>query len=187
MFYENSPWNWRIVKRGNNEKEYICFFVLVLFTVSGCKSNVWGNDYRFNTREIFANNNGKNIFGIVYIPINAGTKMPTVIYSHGYGGNNSGGRIYAEALAKKGIAVYCFDFCGGGNQSRSDGKTTDMSVFTEKSDLEAVISMMKAQDFVDSNNLFLMGISQGGMVSAMAAAEQSNAIRCLQFDLNCLL
>jgi pimeloyl-ACP methyl ester carboxylesterase len=77
------------------------------------------------------------------------------------------------------VAVYCFDFCGGSHQSKSDGKTTDMSVFTEKSDLEAVIAMMKNQDFVDSNNLFLMGLSQGGMVSAMTAADQPDAIRGL--------
>jgi pimeloyl-ACP methyl ester carboxylesterase len=54
-----------------------------------------------------------------------------------------------------------------------------MSVFTEKSDLEAVIEMIKGLDFVDNNNLFLLGSSQGGMVSAMTAAGQPNAIRGL--------
>jgi dienelactone hydrolase len=166
----------RLPKGTAMTKNVFGLFTVVLFIFTGCKNNLWG---RFNTREINCNNNGKNIFGIAYIPLNAGAKMPAVIYSHGYGGTNSGGRIYAEALARKGIAVYCFDFCGGGNASRSDGKPTDMSVFTEKSDLEAVISMMKSQDFVDSNNLFLMGISQGGMVSAMTAAEQPHAIRGL--------
>jgi pimeloyl-ACP methyl ester carboxylesterase len=137
------------------------------------------NDYRFNTREIPCNNNGKNIYGIAYIPVNMGEKMPTVIFSHGYGGTNMDGRAYAEALARKGIAAYCFDFCGGGHASRSDGKTTEMSVFTEKSDLEAVIETVKSFEFADSDNLFLLGGSQGGLVSAMAVADQPDAIRGL--------
>jgi pimeloyl-ACP methyl ester carboxylesterase len=138
-----------------------------------------GDDYRFNTKEISCNNNGKNIYGVAYIPVNTGEKMPVVIFSHGYGGTNRNGRVYAEALARKGIAAYCFDFSGGSPASRSDGKTTEMSVFTEKGDLEAVIEMVKSFDFADTNKLFLLGESQGGMVSAMTAADQPDTIRGL--------
>ena len=44
---------------------------------------------------------------------------------------------YAKALAKKGYAVYCFDFCGGSPGSRSSGSTLEMSIFTEQKDLAA--------------------------------------------------
>lgn len=98
----------------------------------------------------------------MYIPQNAGEKMPAVISSHGFGGTHSVGTRYAENLAENGYVVYCFDFCGGSPSSQSDGSTLEMSLFTEKADLEAVIAMVQGLDYVDSDNLFLMGTSQGG-------------------------
>lgn len=64
-------------------------------------------------------------------------------------------------------------------RSKSDGSTLDMSVFTEQKDLEAVIDLMQAQDYVDQKNLFLMGTSQGGAVSAITASEHPDEIRGL--------
>lgn len=52
-----------------------------------------------------------------------------------------------------------------------------MSVFTEKADLEAVLSMIQSLDYVDSERIFLMGTSQGGMVSAMTGAAHLEEIR----------
>ncbi len=99
------------------------------------------------------------------------------IFSHGFGGTHSVGAQYAEALAENGYVVYCFDFCGGSPSSRSDGSTLEMSIFTEQADLEAVISMMQELEYVDSNNLFLMGTSQGGAVSAITGAAHPDKIR----------
>ena len=87
------------------------------------------------------------------------------------------GTQYAEALAEHGYVVYCFDFCGGRSGSRSDGSTLEMSVFTEQADLEAVIAMMQGLEYVDSENLFLMGTSQGGAVSAITGAAHKEEIR----------
>ena len=103
--------------------------------------------------------------------------MPAVIFSHGFGGTHSVGRQYAENLAENGYVVYCFDFCGGSPSSQSDGSTLEMSLFTEQKDLEAVISMMQGLDYVDSENLFLMGTSQGGAVSAITGAAHPQEIR----------
>lgn len=86
---------------------------------------------------------------------------------------------YAQALAEKGYAVYCFDFCGGSYSSQSDGSPLDMSLRTEQADLEAVICMVQELDFIDADNLFLMGTSQGGAVSAVTAADHPNEIRGL--------
>jgi pimeloyl-ACP methyl ester carboxylesterase len=154
--------------------------VAIIFTNCAAKTAAaQEKTYTYTTETIYCSNNGKNIYGIVYIPAHTLPKMPLVIFSHGYSGTNAVGKIYAESLARNGIAAYCFDFCGGSPQSKSDGETTDMSVFTEKSDLEAVVSMMQSQKFVDSNNIFLMGESQGGVISAMTAAEQPDDIRGL--------
>lgn len=133
--------------------------------------------YEFETQELFAKRDDNQIFGVVYIPQNAGERMPTVIFSHGFGGNYQVGAGYAEALAKKGYVVYCFDFCGGSTGSRSDGSTLEMSIFTEQADLEAVIQMIQQQSYVDKENIFLMGSSQGGAVSAITAAANKEEIQ----------
>ena len=87
------------------------------------------------------------------------------------------GEPYAAALASHGYVVYCFDFCGGSPQSQSSGSTLEMSLFSEQADLEAVISMVQALDYVDSDNLFLLGTSQGGAVSAITGAAHPEEIR----------
>lgn len=133
--------------------------------------------YEFETQEIYTRRDGNQIYGLLYVPKNAGEKMPAVIFSHGFGGNYQVGTQYAEAFAGKGYVVYCFDFCGGSPGSRSDGSTLDMSIFTEQADLEAVIHMMQEQPVVDEKNIFLMGTSQGGAVSAITAAANKEEIK----------
>ena len=68
-------------------------------------------------------------------------------------------------------------FRGGSPGSRSDGSTTQMSIFTEESDLKAVIAMVQWLDLIDRGRIFLFGTSQGGLVSAMAAADLQEEIR----------
>lgn len=113
----------------------------------------------------------KRIYGVLYRPETAQGRLPLVIVSHGFGGNNQWGKPYAEVLTKRGYLVYCFDFCGGGNRSRSDGKTTEMSIFTERDDLKAVLHNLRQLPEVDTTRITLMGESQGGIVTAITAAE----------------
>lgn len=133
--------------------------------------------YEYQTEELYASRDGKQIYGVIYIPQNAGEQMPAIIYSHGFGGSHQYGTQYAEAMAARGYVVYCFDFCGGSPGSHSDGSTLEMSLFTEQADLEAVIEMMQGMDYVDSSNLFLLGTSQGGAVSAITAADHPDEIK----------
>lgn len=133
--------------------------------------------YSYTTQELPAQVDGHAIYGKIYIPDGAREPMPAVIFSHGYGGTHAIGAPYAQALAEKGFVVYCYDFRGGSNASRSDGSPLEMSVFTEKADLEAVLSMLQSLDYVDGERIFLMGTSQGGMVSAMAGAAHPEEVR----------
>lgn len=133
--------------------------------------------FEYETQEMYAQRDGNQIYGVIYVPKNAGEKMPAVIFSHGFGGNYQVGAQYARALAERGIVAYCFDFCGGSPGSRSDGSTLEMSIFTEQADLEAVIHMMQKLPYVDNSNLFLMGSSQGGAVSAITAAAHKEEIK----------
>lgn len=100
-----------------------------------------------------------------------GVKLPAVILSHGFNGNRKGVLKYAEVVARWGYTAFCFDFCGGGPDTESDGQTYDMTVFSEKEDLKAVLQYVKSLAYIDSSRIILMGFSQGGFVSALAATE----------------
>ena len=52
----------------------------------------------------------------------------------------------------------------------------DMSIFTEQEDLEAVLSMIQNLEYVDTDHIFLLGSSQGGLVSAITAADHRDEI-----------
>ena len=134
--------------------------------------------YDYEVREIYCENNGKKIYGEAYIPKTDG-KLTTVITSHGLGANHNSGASYAKKYAPKGYAVYTFDFCGGSNSNnpnKSDGSPLEMSVMTEVSDLEAVLTAAKSWDFVDPDRIFLQGGSQGGLVSAITGINHQDEI-----------
>ena len=97
--------------------------------------------------------------------------LPVAVVSHGFMANQRSVKAYAEHLAEMGYAAFTFDFCGGCLRGTSDGRTTSMSVLTEKEDLKAVVNYAGSLLFTDQNSLLLMGCSQGGFVSALAAEE----------------
>ena len=132
----------------------------------------------YEEHEIVVENHSLKIWGIAYIPDTEADTYPLVICSHGLGGNYHSCMEYAELLASHGIATYCFDFCGGGG-NRSDGSILDMSLLTEADDLSAIISDALTWDFVDKDKIILLGESQGGAASAIAAARNSEIINGL--------
>ena len=90
-----------------------------------------------------------------------------VILSHGFLANQSTTRDYAVALAEQGFLAVTFDFNGGGIGSKSDGKSVDMTLLTEKEDLLAVVKAVHEQ--FHPLSISLMGCSQVGFVSALTA------------------
>lgn len=134
----------------------------------------------FTTRETHCQTrDGKDIWGMLYLPDTGGEKKPLVIMAHGYNGTHKEPQPYAECLAGQGVACYIFDFCGGGNQSRSEGKTTEMTIFTEKENVEDITHIVKSWDFVDSTRVALMGCSQGGLVASLTAAAHPEMFKAL--------
>lgn len=102
-----------------------------------------------------------------------------IVMSHAFLSNQKIIKKYAEALAAAGYTVFTYDFCGGAIRGKSDGKFSDMSIDTEKSDLNAVIAHVAALPYVDSSQLVLLGASQGGFVSCLVAAEHPELVRKL--------
>ena len=106
-------------------------------------------------------------------------KLPLVILSHGFGNTYDFIEPYAQKLAQQGFLVYIFDFVGGSHNSRSGGSMTDMSVFTEQEDLTAVLKQLRKESYVDESRVFLAGYSQGGVVSALTAADNPDLVKGL--------
>ena len=115
------------------------------------------------------------IRGIEYRP--KGDKLPIVIISHGFLLNRDSVKRYAKYFARQGYAAFVFDFCGGvAIGGRSSSRTTKMTINTEIDDLKSVIEYAKTLSYTDSDNINLMGCSQGGLVSALVSAELQEEI-----------
>ena len=156
----------------------ICaIIVLVLSTLilSSCKDTKKDENepMSFIIEELYTTNGELNIYGKIYIPTKASEteKFPAVVLSHSANLTADSMNAYCIGFAERGYVAYAFDFCGGSSNSRSDGSTQDMTIFTEMDDLKAVINTIKNLDYVNPNKLFLFGTSQGGLVSALVAND----------------
>lgn len=121
---------------------------------------------------------GKEIFGKLYEPAEEGT-YGAVILSHGYNGSHNDFDTECKELARHGYVAYAYDFCGGSVNSKSSLNTTEMTIFTEKKDLLAVFDDIGNLEKVDKKRIFLFGGSQGGLVSALTAAELGSRVKAL--------
>lgn len=123
--------------------------------------------------ELYCHKGDSQIYGKLYRPaaVAATEALPTVILAHSASLTADAMDAYATALAADGYCAYAFDFCGGSDDSRSDGATADMTVFTEVDDLKAVIAELKTNAGVDGSKVFVLGSSQGGLVAALTAED----------------
>ena len=136
--------------------------------------------YEVEVRRLSVRSGVNTLFGELLLPREHSGPLPTIICCHGINGSYRYFRAFAGmSLAMSGFAVYCFDFHGGSDRSRSGGRMTDMSVFTERDDLNAVIDTILNLDSTDRDKLFLLGESQGGFVAGITAAERGREIRGL--------
>lgn len=135
---------------------------------------------KYRSRELRAQRDGLSIYGQLYLPGDyAGGALPCVVCAHGFGANYLHNVPYAWYLAERGYAVCCFDFCGGGYASKSDGNPLDMSLASELADYEAILDELVTQPEVDADNVYLMGEGQGGFVATMAAHARPEVARGL--------
>ncbi|MDE7308537.1 MAG: alpha/beta fold hydrolase [Lachnospiraceae bacterium] len=129
-----------------------------------------------NVEELCIQNGENTIYGKLYVPVEEG-KHPVIILSHGYNGTNNDFVNECKYYAQNGYLAYAFDFCGGSGGSKSTGKTTDMTIFTEKSDVLAIFDYFQTMENVDTEQIFLFGGSQGGLVTALAAEERAEKVK----------
>lgn len=107
--------------------------------------------------------------------------VPTIIFSHGLGAHGSEFLKEALELAGTGIATYIFDFIGGSEDSASGGSFQQMSVETERVQLDAILTQALTWGEVDSQRTYLGGHSQGGLLSCMLASSRNDVAGIILF------
>lgn len=125
---------------------------------------------------LWIENGDRRIYGVLHNPFSDGEKHPIAIVSHGFNGTHHFAKDYFEPLAELGYMTYAFDFPCGSVNSRSDSNTMNMSILDEQSDLQAIINHFLQQPYVDAERIVLIGESQGGLVSALAANEMHKEV-----------
>ena len=168
--------------------------VVAIYCVShfvGFPECVGSKKYDYTTQEIHVEHDGINLYGKVLVPKGEkNAKYTTVIYAHGAESDYKADYTTLESLAQSGIACYTFDFYGWTNRSTGPKGTAwfkgaprgvddayEKQVLEQVKDLNAVIEKVKTFDFVDTNNIFLLGSSMGGATVATAAVTHSDDIR----------
>lgn len=139
-----------------------------------------GSETTFETviTELHSKADGIDIYGQMYTPKGKDGKLPVVVLSHSSSLTHAAMAPYAEYLVEKGYAAYCFDFCGACDDSKSTGRTTEeMTVFTEVEDLGIVLDRIRTLDYIDLDNVFVLGSSQGGLVTALVAEKRPSDIK----------
>ena len=132
-------------------------------------------DGTYTVKEYDFQSNGKNLYARAFVP-HASGRVPLVIFSHGLGANAWHEEEVQKALAKAGIAVFSLEFAGGSSSATpmSEGLTTEMSVLTEVQNLKDAIRIASGMEYTDPQKIYLMGSSQGGLVTALTAEELTN-------------
>ena len=132
-------------------------------------------DGTYTVKEYDFDSNGKDIYARAFVPDVEG-RVPLVIFSHGLGANVEHEEEVQKTLAKAGIAVFSLEFAGGSSSAApmSEGLTTEMSVLTEVQNLKDAIRIASGLEYADPQKIYLMGSSQGGLVTALTAEEVTN-------------
>ncbi len=119
--------------------------------------------------------NGRKIFFQTWHP--EGKSKATVLISHGYAEHSGRYEYAARYLTEKDYAVYAIDHYGHG---QSDGIRADVpyfEIFT--TDLYKLFTIAKKKE---QNDIFLLGHSLGGAISAHLAIKYPDSLKGLIFS-----
>ncbi|MCX4862059.1 alpha/beta hydrolase [Streptomyces canus] len=116
---------------------------------------------------------GMTLRSTVHIPEGpTGTPRPTVVFVHGFTSNRLELPDFvamSRLLEAHGIASVRFDLSGHGE---SDGAFFDVTLTGEIAETRAVLQAVRTFDFVDPERIGMVGMSMGGVVAGIVAAEE---------------
>ncbi|MFC1587860.1 alpha/beta hydrolase family protein [Planctomycetota bacterium] len=145
-----------------------CFIILIL----QLNLLLMGNAEESYKQQEWTFKNGELCLGGVLLIPNGEGPYPVLICVHGSGGQDREQFQQIDAAClENGIAVLRYDKRGVG-VSKGDWKTSDLNDLAGDV-LAAAASLKKCKD-IDAAKIGLIGVSQGGWVIALAAAESSD-------------
>lgn len=117
--------------------------------------------------------------GTLTTPNNANETYPAVVLIAGYGPNDRDVtgmghkyfKVLAEHLTSQGIAVLRYDKRGVG---KSTGNWADVTSKELAQDVLAGIEYLKTRSEIDKNKIGLIGLSEGGLIAAIVAAQSKD-------------
>lgn len=175
-------------------KHWLCLALalvaMLALTLPGCalaeeEEIVITGPFEIEQTEVEFPSRDVTLTGILTVPKGESEKYPMAILTHGFLGNTSDTDNLGEYLGKHGIAALQINLMGSGT---SGGEYVNSDFNTQPEDILNALAYVKTLDVTDTNNLFLVGKSQGGFDSGLAALQcedEINAI-CLWFPAFCI-
>ena len=133
------------------------------------------NDVSETLKDISFYRDGKKTSGKLYLPEGNGP-FPTVVLSGGYYAPMHDYEDEAAQFAENGCAAIVFDFI---LTAEGEGSNGGLSLFSEVTDLSAVLDSLSYLPQTDTDNIFLWGHSFGGLVSTYVGCKRHEDIRGL--------
>lgn len=118
---------------------------------------------------------GGQVLGMLHLPRGASARRrcPAVLFLHGFtGSRHEAHRLFvlaARSLAQTGIASLRIDFRGLGDSS---GDFSEMTIESELQDAVAALRFLRRRPEVDAKRIGLLGMSMGGLVASLVAAQE---------------
>jgi len=124
------------------------------------------------------NKHQETLRGYIHIPDNVVGKVPAVAVFHGFTGNRMEPHFIfvklSKALERENIASVRFDFSGSGE---SDGDFFNMTVSKEIDDARCILDYLFSLDYIDTDNISIVGLSLGGAIASFIAGEYKEKIK----------
>ncbi len=118
-------------------------------------------------------NHGQQLVGMLHLPDGPGPH-PAVLFFHGFTASRIENHFIfvkmARILAASGMAAMRFDFRGSGE---SQGTFVEMTLPGEVDDARVALAWLRAHPAIDAANISVLGLSMGGAVAAITAAEDA--------------
>jgi len=123
----------------------------------------------------FKNSRGKKLVGALHIP-DKKKKHPAVIICHGFKRTKEQiiPLVLSRNLSVEGFVVLRFDFS---NWGESAGGYSNMKFTQEIKDVDSALKYVSKQPFVDKNRIGLAGLSLGGGVVLVSAANNLKKVK----------
>ena len=160
----------------------LALLLLCLFVFTACSGET--TPYGFTSEDIVVNAGTEyELQGLLTIPSGVKGKVPAVVLVHGSGGHDMDETAHAykpfkdiaDYLSANGIAVLRYDkrtFTHAAKMVENIGELTIKDETID--DAIAAAELLRADDRIDSDKIYLLGHSLGGMVAPRIDAESGN-------------